>query len=134
MLLGDAMQIAAAEQDLARRHAEDLAFGEVTREQLAEGGGLAGLSGIEGGDMRDLEQAAAAGNAGGTVAEGFHRAIDEPPLAGGPRQHGQRNRNAGVDPVSSSMLTSSASSQSLFGSLISSVIFSTFRGLDVYRT
>jgi acetate kinase len=33
------------------------------REQLATGGGLAGLSGIEGGDVRDLEQAAAAGNA-----------------------------------------------------------------------
>jgi acetate kinase len=33
------------------------------REQLAKGGGLAGLSGIEGGDVRDLEQAAAAGNA-----------------------------------------------------------------------
>lgn len=32
------------------------------REQLARGGGLAGLSGIEGGDVRDLEQAAAAGN------------------------------------------------------------------------
>jgi acetate kinase len=33
------------------------------REQLAKGGGLAGLSGIAGGDVRDLEQAAAAGNA-----------------------------------------------------------------------
>lgn len=33
------------------------------REQLAKGGGLAGLSGIEGGDVRDLELAAAAGNA-----------------------------------------------------------------------
>jgi acetate kinase len=33
------------------------------REQLARGGGLAGLSGIEGGDVRDLEEAAAAGNA-----------------------------------------------------------------------
>jgi acetate kinase len=32
------------------------------REQLAQGGGLAGLSGIEGGDVRDLEYAAAAGN------------------------------------------------------------------------
>jgi acetate kinase len=32
------------------------------REQLAKGGGLAGLSGIAGGDMRDLEQAAAAGD------------------------------------------------------------------------
>jgi acetate kinase len=36
--------------------------GEV-REQLARGGGLAGLSGIAGGDLRDLEQAAAAGDA-----------------------------------------------------------------------
>ena len=33
------------------------------REQLAQGGGLAGLSGIAGGDVRDLEQAAVAGNA-----------------------------------------------------------------------
>jgi acetate kinase len=33
------------------------------REQLAKGGGLAGLSGIAGGDVRDLEQAAAEGNA-----------------------------------------------------------------------
>jgi acetate kinase len=33
------------------------------REQLATGGGLAGLSGIEGGDVRDLEQAASTGNA-----------------------------------------------------------------------
>jgi acetate kinase len=33
------------------------------REQLATGGGLAGLSGIEGGDVRDLEQAAALGDA-----------------------------------------------------------------------
>ena len=33
------------------------------REQLASGGGLAGLSGIAGGDVRDLEQAAAEGNA-----------------------------------------------------------------------
>ena len=32
------------------------------REQLATGGGLSGLSGIAGGDVRDLEQAAAAGN------------------------------------------------------------------------
>jgi acetate kinase len=32
------------------------------REQLGKCGGLAGLSGIEGGDVRDLEQAAAAGN------------------------------------------------------------------------
>ena len=35
--------------------------GEV-RERLAKGGGLAGLSGIPGGDVRDLEQAASAGN------------------------------------------------------------------------
>jgi len=33
------------------------------REQLAKAGGLAGLSGIAGGDVRDLEQAAAAGDA-----------------------------------------------------------------------
>ena len=33
------------------------------RAQLAKTGGLAGLSGIAGGDVRDLEQAAAAGNA-----------------------------------------------------------------------
>ena len=33
------------------------------REQLARSGGLAGLSGIAGGDVRDLEQAAAAGDA-----------------------------------------------------------------------
>jgi acetate kinase len=33
------------------------------REQLATGGGWAGLSGIEGGDVRDLEQAASTGNA-----------------------------------------------------------------------
>jgi acetate kinase len=33
------------------------------REQLAQTGGLAGLSGIAGGDVRDLEQAAAAGDA-----------------------------------------------------------------------
>ena len=33
------------------------------RRQLAAGGGLAGLSGIAGGDVRDLEQAAAEGNA-----------------------------------------------------------------------
>jgi acetate kinase len=32
------------------------------REQLAKGGGLAGLSGIEGGDVRDLQRAAAAGD------------------------------------------------------------------------
>jgi acetate kinase len=33
------------------------------REQLAQGGGLAGLSGIPGGDVRDLEHSAAAGDA-----------------------------------------------------------------------
>jgi len=32
------------------------------RQQLATGGGLAGLSGVEGGDVRDLESAAANGN------------------------------------------------------------------------
>ena len=31
------------------------------RSQLARGGGLAGLSGVEGGDLRDIESAAAAG-------------------------------------------------------------------------
>jgi acetate kinase len=35
---------------------------EEVRRQLAKGGGLAGLSGIEGGDVRDLEVAAADGN------------------------------------------------------------------------
>ncbi len=35
--------------------------GEV-RQQLAKDGGLAGLSGVEGGDLRDIEAAAAAGN------------------------------------------------------------------------
>ena len=35
---------------------------EEVRRQLARGGGLAGLSGIEGGDVRDLEDAAARGN------------------------------------------------------------------------
>jgi acetate kinase len=35
---------------------------EEVRHQLAIGGGLAGLSGVEGGDVRDLESAAAAGN------------------------------------------------------------------------
>jgi acetate kinase len=35
---------------------------EEVRRQLAGGGGLAGLSGIPGGDVRDLEAAAAAGN------------------------------------------------------------------------
>jgi len=38
------------------------------RQQLAKGGGLAGLSGIEGGDVRDLEQAAAQGNPGAREA------------------------------------------------------------------
>src|ERR1019366_6442743 len=32
------------------------------RDQLAKGGGLAGLSGVEGGDVRDLEAAAAQGS------------------------------------------------------------------------
>jgi acetate kinase len=40
------------------------------RAQLAKGGGLAGLSGIAGGDVRDLEQAAAAGDA--HAAEALH--------------------------------------------------------------
>jgi len=35
---------------------------EEIRRQLARGGGLAGLSGIEGGDVRDLEAAAAQGS------------------------------------------------------------------------
>ena len=35
---------------------------EEVRDQLATGGGLAGLSGIPGGDVRDLEAAAAAGS------------------------------------------------------------------------
>ncbi len=35
---------------------------EEVRRQLASGGGLAGLSGVKGGDVRDLEEAAAAGN------------------------------------------------------------------------
>jgi acetate kinase len=35
---------------------------EEVRRQLAKGGGLAGLSGVEGGDVRDLESAAAAGS------------------------------------------------------------------------
>ncbi|HWB85256.1 MAG TPA: acetate/propionate family kinase [Bryobacteraceae bacterium] len=38
------------------------------RRQLAKGGGLAGLSGIEGGDVRDLEAAAAEGNQRAAVA------------------------------------------------------------------
>ena len=35
---------------------------EEVRRQLAKGGGLAGLSGVEGGDLRDIESAAAAGS------------------------------------------------------------------------
>ena len=38
------------------------------RRQLARGGGLAGLSGIPGGDVRDLEQAAERGDRGATLA------------------------------------------------------------------
>ena len=38
------------------------------REQLAKGGGLAGLAGVPGGDVRDLEQAAAAGSADAALA------------------------------------------------------------------
>jgi acetate kinase len=38
------------------------------REQLARTGGLAGLSGIAGGDVRDLEEAAAAGNTDAALA------------------------------------------------------------------
>ena len=45
---------------MMERHGWDCAR---VREQLAREGGLAGLSGIAGGDVRDLEQAAAAGNA-----------------------------------------------------------------------
>src|SRR5574340_270088 len=41
---------------------------EEVRGQLARGGGLAGLSGIEGGDVRDLEQAAAKGSADAAMA------------------------------------------------------------------
>jgi acetate kinase len=37
-------------------------------EQLAKGGGLAGLSGVAGGDCRDVEDAAAAGSADATLA------------------------------------------------------------------
>jgi acetate kinase len=36
--------------------------GQQVRQQLAAGGGLAGISGIDGGDVRDLEQATAAGS------------------------------------------------------------------------
>ena len=35
---------------------------EEVRQQLAKGGGLAGLSGVEGGDLRDIEAAAVAGS------------------------------------------------------------------------
>src|SRR5258706_14802885 len=35
---------------------------EEVREQLAREGGLAGLSGVAGGNVRDIQQAAAAGN------------------------------------------------------------------------
>jgi len=44
---------------MMERHGWDC--GKVRR-QLASGGGLAGLSGIEGGDVRDLEQASTEGN------------------------------------------------------------------------
>ncbi len=40
---------------------------EIT-EELTQGGGLAGLSGVPGGDIRDLEQAAAAGSADAELA------------------------------------------------------------------
>ena len=52
---------------MMERHGWSVA--EVTR-QLAQGGGLAGLSGISGGDVRDLEAAARHGNAcaGATLA------------------------------------------------------------------
>ncbi|MBS1859180.1 MAG: acetate/propionate family kinase [Acidobacteria bacterium] len=41
---------------------------EEVRRQLAKGGGLAGLSGVAGGDVRDLETAAAAGNRNAALA------------------------------------------------------------------
>jgi acetate kinase len=41
---------------------------EEVRRQLAKGGGLAGLSGVAGGDVRDLEAAAAAGNRNAELA------------------------------------------------------------------
>jgi acetate kinase len=41
---------------------------EEVRRQLSKGGGLAGLSGIAGGDVRDLEQAAASGNTEAALA------------------------------------------------------------------
>ena len=43
---------------------------EQVRDQLAKGGGLAGLSGIAGGDVRDLERAAAEGDADAAAALG----------------------------------------------------------------
>jgi acetate kinase len=42
---------------------------EEVRTQLAKTGGLAGLSGVEGGDMRDVEAAAAAGNERAAMAK-----------------------------------------------------------------
>lgn len=41
---------------------------EEVRKQLARGGGLAGLSGIVGGDVRDIEQAASIGNPAAAMA------------------------------------------------------------------
>ena len=41
---------------------------EEVRRQLAQVGGLAGLSGVPGGDVRDLEESARAGNANATLA------------------------------------------------------------------
>jgi acetate kinase len=41
---------------------------EQVRNQLARGGGLAGLSGVDGGDLRDIEAAAAQGNAHAQMA------------------------------------------------------------------
>ena len=38
------------------------------RDQLAKGGGLAGLSGVEGGDLRDIEAAASSGGRCATLA------------------------------------------------------------------
>jgi acetate kinase len=42
---------------------------EDVRRQLTQGGGLAGLSGVEGGDMRDIEAAAAAGSERAAMAQ-----------------------------------------------------------------
>jgi acetate kinase len=42
---------------------------EEVRQQLTQGGGLAGLSGVAGGDMRDIEAAAAAGNEEAAMAQ-----------------------------------------------------------------